>query len=208
MFTQLTYESTGLVLLPSCLSSKEQRRLIRWSLRDHARDPNETNLDTHYLIPKEGLWNVYQRSLRDTEPSEEIQPRASSSTSTATPADPPGPRQLISNEPADTSNFITLTTEHKLPAVPSSTVKAASAASLIPKLRWANIGWFYHWGTKHYDLTRGKIEVSDIYRDVCKRAVSSVPWSEVFGEGQMKDDWGEDDWTTWSESYGTRGVTS
>ncbi|KAH8108177.1 hypothetical protein BXZ70DRAFT_1015809, partial [Cristinia sonorae] len=191
----------GLVLLPSFLLSAEQRRLIRWSIRDHACHPNETNLDTHYIIPEEGLWTIHERSVQEGKPSKYIQPRASTSAPPSTPSTPPGPRQLISNQPADKSNFLTLSAELKLPATPSTTVKPASVESLIPQLRWANIGWFYHWGTKQYDFLRGKIEVSDVYKQVCKKAVSLVPWERVFGEDWREDDWGEDDWTTWNQSY-------
>ena len=156
------FSRIGLVLLPAFLAPAEQRNLIRWSLKDHARFPNETNLDTHYVIPEEGLWNIYQHSQQHRTEVEDIQPRASSSAQSSAATDTPGPRQLISNEPAGTSNYLALANEPKLPAAPSTTVKSASAASLIPKLRWANIGWFYHWGTKHYDFTRGKIEVSEV----------------------------------------------
>ena len=193
---------TGLVLLPSFITPEEQRRLVRWSLQDHARYPNETNLDTHYIIPEEGLWKLYQRSKLTDTPIDDIQPRALSSSSSSVQADLPGPRQLISNEPADKSNYLSLTTESKSPAQPSTTVKPASVASLIPKLRWANVGWFYHWGTKHYDFTRGKIEVSEVYKDVCKRAVRAVPWGEVFDRGRQENEWGDDDWSLWNESYG------
>ncbi|TCD65619.1 hypothetical protein EIP91_002424 [Steccherinum ochraceum] len=192
----------GLVLLPSFLSSDEQRGLIRWSLRDHARHPNETNLDIHYIVPEEGPWNLSRRSTQEgSDPVEDIQPRASTCTASPAQAEPSGPRQLIANEPADKSNYLNLASEPKLPAAPSTTLKSASPEALLPKLRWANIGWFYHWGTKHYDFSRGKIPVSDVYKDVCKRAVSSVPWSEVFGDDWREDEWGEDDWTTWNDSY-------
>ena len=73
----------------------------------------------------------------------------------------------------------------------------------MPKLRWANIGWFYHWGTKQYDFTKGKQPVSDAYRIVCKDAVESVHWDEVFRREDVEG-WGEEgpDWHTWRDSYG------
>lgn len=35
---------------------------MRWSLSEHARYPNITNLDAHYVIPKEGIWQLYCRT--------------------------------------------------------------------------------------------------------------------------------------------------
>jgi len=72
---------------------------------------------------------------------------------------------------------------------------------MIYKLRWANIGWYYHWGTKQYDFTRGKGEVDDLLRGICKKAVGSVDWGKVFNEGWGEED-GEREWEKWNETYG------
>ncbi|PSS32177.1 hypothetical protein PHLCEN_2v2050 [Hermanssonia centrifuga] len=194
----------GLVLLPSFVSPDDQRRLVRWSLRDHARHPNETNLDTHYILPEEGLWKSYISSGETGHHEEDIQPRASTSSSPIAHINiPPGPRQLISNEPASTQNFAKIVTAPTLPAAPSLNAKVTSAASLIPKLRWANIGWYYHWGNKQYDFARGKINVSSVYSEVCKSAVKTIPWEEVFSEEKNSSvEWGDEpDWKDWQDSY-------
>ena len=69
-------------------------------------------------------------------------------------------------------------------------------------MRWANIGWFYHWGTKQYDFTRGKQDIGARAREVCKNAVKCVPWDAVFNE--RDDDWGNEDldWKSWDRTYG------
>ena len=195
----------GLVYLPNLLSHQRQRDLVRWSLRDHARYPNETNLDTHYFLPEQGLWNAH---LRSTDPSldvPDVQPKASTSgiglsaymSSTA------GPRQLISNEPASKDNVgsLTLNAAAQPPVAPSPTAVATSPSKLLPKLRWANIGWFYHWGTKQYDFTRGKIDVAPQIMSLCQSIVRAVDWRRVFGDLHLEDD--AEDWKTWSETYGT-----
>ncbi|KAI0792875.1 hypothetical protein C8Q75DRAFT_791959 [Abortiporus biennis] len=186
----------GLVLLPGFISPKDQKTLVRWSLREHAKQPNETNLDAHYLIPEEGLWNLYSRQSE-----EKIQPRAATLNPDAIPEGQSGPRQLISNEPASKENYTELLTAAKPPPVPSLTVKPTSPSDLIPKLRWANIGWYYHWGTKQYDFTRGKIDVNEGLKEVCREAVSFVPWRELFEND--KSDWGDEinDWRIWNETY-------
>ncbi|CAL1703646.1 unnamed protein product [Somion occarium] len=192
----------GLVLLPSFVSPQEQRRLVQWSLKDHARHPNETNLDTHYILPHDGLWNSFLRSRNEGSPEEQIQPRASVLDSSPQLIQDSGPRPLISNVPVSKSNFIPLITTPKLPAPPSLTVKPTLVSALIPKLRWANIGWYYHWGTKQYDFSRGKIDVDPVISNVCKKTVSTVPWAEVHGNTQNADGWSDDEhWSTWNDSY-------
>ncbi|KAI0340116.1 hypothetical protein BDW22DRAFT_1360636 [Trametopsis cervina] len=191
----------GLVILPSFILPEQQRDLVRWSLKDHARNPNETNLDTHYILPEEGLWNTYLRAQDDQEDVQDIQPRAS--TSSIVPPLLSGPRQLISNEPASKENFHKLVSTPAAPAPPSPNLRPCPPEFLIPKLRWANIGWYYHWGNKQYDFTRGKIPVSEKYADICKRAVKAVPWDQVFNahDGDIGDWKDEPRWDTWAESY-------
>jgi alkylated DNA repair protein alkB family protein 1 len=200
----ICHDTTGLVLLPSFVSPSDQKSLVRWSLCGQARNPNETNLDTHYILPEEGLWNEYVKSLEYPADDVLIQPRVSTM---ADPGhglpEPPARRKLIANAPASTENFQSLSTAPKPPPVPSSTLQASPSSSLIHKLRWANIGWSYHWGTKQYDFTKGKGKVNTEIRDVCKCAVELVDWDAVF-DGSCEDnlDWGEDDWQTWSDTYG------
>lgn len=71
------------------------------------------------------------------------------------------------------------------------------------KLRWANIGFFYHWGTKQYDFTRRQAGVDSNIRAVCQSAVSTVDWEDIFGDSDPSD-WGDtaDEWKTWNETYG------
>jgi alkylated DNA repair protein alkB homolog 1 len=188
----------GLVLLPAFVSHRQQRSLVQISLRDQARYPNETNLDTHYVLPEEGVWNAHIHFRKDGQGTI-VLPR------TRDPCTLPpdlGPRKLIDNTPATRTNFVALTSEPKPSSSPSPMAQPTSASALLGKLRWANIGWSYHWGSKQYDLTRGKGEVHEGFREVCKSAVRSVDWADVFG-GQGQDGWDEaDDLRTWNETYG------
>lgn len=217
-FTFALWNTLGLVLLPSFVSHDEQRRLVRWALRDHARTPNETNLDTHYLLPRDGLWSQYLRVRKGECEDTNILPRASQvpseagqdglpSSSTTTEAEPPGPRKLITNEPATPDNYQTLVDTPKLPAPPSQSLRPVPVSSLVPKLRWANIGWYYHWGTKQYDFSRGPGEIASLVRGICKSAVERIPWKGVFGDSPDSEmDWGPagPDWPEWKETYGKR----
>lgn len=195
----------GFVYLPDLLSHQKQRDLVRWSLKDHARHPNETNLDTHYILPMEGLWNAHLRSRDPSSGVPDVQPKASAPgidpSAYVSPA--AGPRQLVSNAAASAENVenLTLKAAAQPPMTPSPTATTTSPSNLLPKLRWANIGWFYHWGTKQYDFTRGKIDVAPEIKSLCQSIVRAVDWRHVFGDLHFKNE--VEDWETWPETYGT-----
>ena len=171
---------------------------MHWSLKEHAKPPNETNLDAHYALPPEGLWNAYLEALATNElDSESVLPKPSDPSD---PASDPGPRTLIANAPASPSILPALLSLPTPPPTPSPHAKPASPAYLVPKLRWANIGWHYHWGNKQYDFSRGSGGgVADVYRRVCMRAVRGVRWDEVYRGLESQ----ETGWETWKEEYGT-----
>ncbi|TFK76503.1 hypothetical protein BDN72DRAFT_809109 [Pluteus cervinus] len=190
----------GLVILPNFVAPRHQRHLIRWALSDHAKLPNETNLDTHYHLPPSGIWNTYLDDKGNLGQPTMVQPKAISAASVDTT--PPGPRQLINNVPASPATLQSISNEPKEPQPPSATIQPATPEELVPKLRWANIGWFYHWGTKQYDFTQGPGHIRDDVRRLCKDAVASVDWAQVFDE-EHSADWGEQepDWRSWKETY-------
>ncbi|KAF8201434.1 hypothetical protein BJ912DRAFT_1019397 [Pholiota molesta] len=196
---QIPADHSGLVILPSFVSKDKQRELVQWSLARHARHPNDTNLDTHYLLPKDGLWNAWLDAQDDSAKDITIQPRAAGSEELK-PA-PSGPRQLINNEPASLESYQAIATTPKPPQDPSPTVPPTPVSSLIYKLRWANIGWFYHWGTKQYDFSKGPGTIDDELRSLCVEAVKTVDWGHVHRDSN--GDWGPTgpDWDTWDETY-------
>ncbi|KAJ3509218.1 hypothetical protein NMY22_g16368 [Coprinellus aureogranulatus] len=189
----------GLVILPSYLRPEEQRQLVRWSLERQAREPNPTNLDVHYHIPTEGLWNAYIHHKISGETAT-ILPKALESDVVEERSS--GPRQLVDNAPASVDNYQALASTPKPPPAPSATVPPSSPSSLLYKLRWANIGWYYHWGTKQYDFSHGKGDIDSGLRQICRRAVEDVKWDEVY-DGTEDFDWGEfgGGWKDWGEAY-------
>ena len=195
----------GFVYIPNLLSPPKQRDLVRWCLKDHARYPNETNLDTHYILPEEGLWNAHLRSRNPNSSVPDVQPKASAPgiDFSAYMSSVAGPRQLVSNAAASADNIesLTLKAAAQPPMTPSPTAATTSPSKLLPKLRWANIGWFYHWGTKQYDFTRGKIDVAPEIKSLCQSIVRAVDWKRVFGDLHLENE--AEDWEAWPESYGT-----
>ena len=174
-----------------------------------ARAPNDTNLDIHYVIPEEGLWNLHIRARREEDTSDSnsssqyiIQPKRPSGPEWIDRSSF-GPRELVNNVPVEPANFDTLHRRPKPPPLPSSHLPPIHASKLLPKLRWANIGYSYHWGTKTYDLVRPKAEYPQDLRKICKDVVASIDWHQVW-DGIEDEDWGEQgpDWESWPESYG------
>ena len=186
--------------MPAFVPPEQQRQLVRWSLADHARHPNETNIDTHYRIPRDGLWNLHLKSQSDPKTDILIQPKAADADSA--PPEPPGRRQLINNAPVNLTNFHFLSSS-KPPQAPSPTVQPTYASELLPKLRWANIGWYYHWGTKQYDFTKGRGTINDFLKDVCRNAVRAIDWEQVYSSAEAAwENPAEPDWKSWNDTYG------
>jgi alkylated DNA repair protein alkB family protein 1 len=177
--------------------------LVRWSLRDQARQPNETNLDTHYILPQEGLWNAYLHSRSHIQEEPIFQPRKCTPSPRLVSQESSGPRKLINNTPATVENIALLSESPKPLPSPSPTVEPSTSSLLLQKLRWANIGWHYHWGSKQYDFLKGKGTVHAELRDLCQRAVAIVNWEEVFGLDDEAQ-WGDSGpaWRSWNETYG------
>lgn len=79
---------------------------------------------------------------------------------------------------------------------------------LIFKLRWANIGWFYKWGTKQYDFSMGRVKVGEPVKSICKEIVQSIDWNEVFGRTDLlsmerqSNCETDSSWRDWETSYG------
>ncbi|KXN82063.1 Alpha-ketoglutarate-dependent dioxygenase alkB [Leucoagaricus sp. SymC.cos] len=188
----------GLVILPSFLSKEQQRRLIRYALADHAKYPNDTNLDIHYVVPPEGVWNAHLKSLSDPDSAKLILPKAFQES---TEPEPKGPRQLTNNMPGSADTISMINSTPKLPPPSSATAQPILPSALLPKLRWANIGWFYHWGTKQYDFTKGKGPIDPDLREICRNAVAAVDWNAVYDgtESQWRD--GQPEWRHWEKTY-------
>jgi alkylated DNA repair protein alkB family protein 1 len=129
------------VIIPQLVSHGKQRDLVRWALRDHARPPIETNLDTHYLLPASGLWSA---ATNESSRSTLIPPRATATSfPTSTSSAQPSRRTLVSNDAASPETFAVLLATPKLPAPPSTSLSPISAFELVKKLRWASIDWYH-----------------------------------------------------------------
>jgi alkylated DNA repair protein alkB homolog 1 len=92
------------------------------------------------------------------------------------------------------------------PAAPSSSsLTPLPLSSIIHKLRWSNIGHFYHWGTKSYQFDRQQVPIPPDIKTVCQRAVRAVPWEDIWRDGVdvAAGEWElpNPDYNQWHETY-------
>ncbi|CCA78055.1 hypothetical protein PIIN_01731 [Serendipita indica DSM 11827] len=199
-------ELPGFLLLPGFLRPNEQRRLIKAILEDYAKAPNENNLDIHYILPEDGIWPSWKayndRKAKGYSEEPIIATKASASDMNV----PGSSRVLIENPPASVENLAEFQALEKPPAAPSATLSPSPLSSLVHKLRWSNIGYFYHWGTKSYQFDRELTPIPSYIQQICKECVSSVNWSDVWRDGaDMKAgrwDTEHPDWSEWPKTYG------
>lgn len=194
------------MLLPGFLSQKQQRELIKATLETHTRHPNENNLDTHYNLPPEGIWDSWKSYKAGLELDSSLQPPIVETKATKdTPHQEGGPRALIDNIAGSVRTYEEMRTMPKSEALPSTTLQSTPLPSIVTKLRWSNIGYFYHWGTKTYEFDRPYIPIPDDIADICKGAVRSVEWHDIWGDRSDQDagDWemGTPDWAEWHKTF-------
>ena len=184
----------GLIYLPNHLKEEEQKDLIRLSVKDAPQVPNKTSLDAHYSLPSDGLFHHFANQTQ----SDVAIPIAYQLDSEKLKNQPDyyqsKTRTLINNEPSDfeTLKNISKTTTPEI--TPSTTVKPLNGEKAMRKLRWTNIGHYYHWGLKQYDFsvrdpeTNGPIKVPSLISNISRNVVNLIPWekSVMANEGQ---DW-------------------
>ncbi|CAG8540555.1 3894_t:CDS:2 [Funneliformis caledonium] len=145
-----------------------QKHIIKRCLKDFAKDPNKSNLDTHYLLPKEGLWNLHENIVNSELNENHSQDFIPLKASVIEPNNdgslyeeqeeqciPCSKKRLTEQEKGEkTAKQETKDEEEKLEPPPSSGVPILTASQLIKKIRWITLGYQYHWPTKTYHLDK------------------------------------------------------
>ncbi|KAF9972490.1 hypothetical protein BGZ73_004398 [Actinomortierella ambigua] len=54
----------GLIYIPAGFTPSAQKELIRNCLAKYSRHPNKSNLDTHYIVPEEGIWDLHEKVFK------------------------------------------------------------------------------------------------------------------------------------------------
>jgi len=61
----------------------------------------------------------------------------------------------------------------------------------------------YHWGTKSYDFSKQLGTFPADVKEICKRAVCSVNWEDVWGKEEREGDGDGDGMVSWGDEEGT-----
>ncbi|KAJ3179082.1 hypothetical protein HK101_010077 [Irineochytrium annulatum] len=152
----------GLVLIPNPFTPSAQRHIVKSCMRHWAKRPNVSNLDTHYVIPGEGLWYLYERDWASGSLTQlQRRPPAEADAYEMEYNDPEGAQTLKFDPP--TSEVL-----HLSPHLPVSLA--------LKKWRWSSLGYQYNWHTQDYHMDRNAsipVEVTDLCRAVIE-AVAGV----------------------------------
>lgn len=139
-------------MIPNPFSPQAQRRFIRECLSVYARAPHTSNLDTHYQLPAEGLWQLYEREQRgeisENDPEYYV-PRKPKKKTDDQPVQQQ--RRLLT---ACDENFRPDLNQPKPDPLPSETVPILPPSQLLKKMRWVMLGYQYHWPTRTYHFDR------------------------------------------------------
>jgi alkylated DNA repair protein alkB family protein 1 len=138
----------GVIFIPNAVPIPVQKHFARRSLSDYAKPPNYSNIDAHWEIPAEGLWQPHLK----TAPAHSFQ---------------------TSNE-ADSRDSVIIPLKTKPPNDPTlNTYDAAtppvhltplSASQLLMRLRWCTLGYQYYWATKTYVKEKQYPFPEDLYQ--------------------------------------------
>lgn len=159
-------------------------------------------------MPREGLWKSWE-SYCDKKATKisTLEPIVDVKATNDTPLQSGAPRTRVDNTPASPQNIEELKALPKPPSTPSVTVSPLPISQIIPKLRWSNIGHFYHWGTKSYHFDPSYTPVPSDIHSLCQQAVKAVKWRDVWGNGAdiTAGAWETEtpNWLTWEEEFGT-----
>ena len=155
----------GLIFIPNPFTPAAQRLLVKKYLRNYTTRPNVTNLDTHFVIPDEGVWNVYETSLSSEPPVlHRRKPEDFITSSDDERYTEPTPSQSAPHPPSTATKV-----KIDPPTTDTPFLKPLLPSEAIHQLRWASLGFQYNWSTKEYHLDRRPpfpTEISDLSQAV------------------------------------------
>ncbi|GAA5887327.1 hypothetical protein JCM6882_002493 [Rhodosporidiobolus microsporus] len=191
----------GLVLFPRILPESLQRSLIVETLQ-HARRPNLTVLDKSYHLPAEGLWAAWLAGRGDeVVPSFPEEEEGREGTPASSGYETPSTDAGSGMEDARAGRLLEKALSREV-----SRSREVTVRELLPKMRWANVGYYYNWTTKLYEFERGFIPLPPLILRCCRDVVRKTPWRDVFCSSDTAED-GDlggtsvEDWRKWEEDY-------
>ncbi|OAD78707.1 hypothetical protein PHYBLDRAFT_99020, partial [Phycomyces blakesleeanus NRRL 1555(-)] len=175
--------SPGFIFIPNPFTPRAQRHLVKQCLSEYTLSPSTSNLDTHYVTPPNGFWNLYEREhLQDLKEGD-------ADYFVAKKAGFTGSEQRYDSIPTPTAcsrEFEPVQWQPKPDPPPAPSVPLLSPRELFRKMRWTTIGCHYHWPTKTYHLDR-RFPVPEDVRDLTQAVAHAV--ERVGYEGDKSRSW-------------------
>ncbi|KAI8967297.1 hypothetical protein BDF20DRAFT_829763 [Mycotypha africana] len=164
----------GLIIIPQAFTPKAQRHLIKECLRNYPRAPNTSNLHTHYHVPEEGIWPLFEKQVKGTlkpsDPQFYVAKKAVVDSEDDhhdddTSSDDEHEHDKTNNNnnnntcamnapTACSDDFKPIIDGPKPDPLPAPGVPLLPPSVLVRKIRWITLGYQYHWPTKTYHLDR------------------------------------------------------
>ncbi|KAI8906908.1 hypothetical protein EDD86DRAFT_192615 [Gorgonomyces haynaldii] len=151
----------GLILFKNLLSVEQQQFLVRKSLQEWTKPPNLSNLDAHFVIPPNGLWNTVLDQ----------------------------PDLLLEHRVFETRTVDEGYLRIDRPTDPMAKQKPVTCKQAMNRMRWATLGYQYNWTDKVYFYDRSPPfpqSCDAIVRSIVKMA---EPWTG-YSPGKWKSEAG------------------
>jgi len=151
----------GMIFIPNPFTEMAQRQLIHHCLHKYTQPPNLSNLDAHYDIPSDGVWNLYTKDCDRTDKvraeGRVIRRNSESPKRQKTLSVSDGDKETSTKKPTENHTSPSMTkNEDDQTFKGSSDEKTSSSTStpteLVKKLRWVTLGYQYNWTSKVYDF--------------------------------------------------------
>ncbi|KXN69550.1 hypothetical protein CONCODRAFT_7959 [Conidiobolus coronatus NRRL 28638] len=165
----------GLIVIPNPFSNRAQRGLISACTRVYSKPPYVSNLDTHFTVPANGVWDVYERGhlmqITTDDPDYYIPLKLDPSKVNDTIKSGSGLKNIETSTATEGFKYNGLNDRNVL--IKHSNLKLLPPDQIIRRLRWITFGYQYHWPSKEYICDENhKVPVE--FSNLCDAVVKSV----------------------------------
>ncbi|KAI8073515.1 uncharacterized protein B0P05DRAFT_573049 [Gilbertella persicaria] len=163
----------GLIIIPHAFTPKAQRHLIKQCLSVYPQPPNTSNLDTHYIIPKTGIWPLYEAQEQGLLKAPDFYVPKKTQVGDSAGYSDSDSEEDQAMPTACSDQFKPVIDQEKPDPPPAPGVPLLPPNELVRKLRWVTLGYQYHWPTKTYHLDRQYPFPNDV-SELTKAVVTAI----------------------------------
>jgi alkylated DNA repair protein alkB family protein 1 len=181
-------EFPGFILIKNGIPVDMQNQIIRLALEEWAKSPNISNLDSHFVLSTEGIWNDFVSSKSKEMPIY-VEKRHFTPDVQSAVIDQPDikmtesdgheafekckeecqnqSKNVVSVHDTDLNIVIDKPTDSML------NTKDALIEKVMPRLRWCTLGYQYNWSKKEYHFDRNP-EFPEYLKKISEEIVDSI----------------------------------